>query len=107
MVRTHDSIRGNGSRRRGVFFSFARFTALLHQLGDNSSPPGLMTGSKAGTGISMEVFMKENQVAPVRIGLELFEIAEHRPSTFCVSKKNVGHAAGQFTRNIPKCQHLA
>src|SRR5229473_2762609 len=36
-----------------------------------------MTGAQAGSGIAMEVFVKQHQVTPMRVGLELFEISEN------------------------------
>jgi len=75
------------------FLTFAEFAALLHQLGDNTRPSGLMTGAHAGTGVAVEVLVKENQVASMRVRLELLQVAEYRSVALLVTKKNVCHPA--------------
>ena len=55
----------------------------------------------------MEVFVKQDQVAPVRVGLELFEISEYRPAAVFVLQKDAGHAARQFARHFPQVHHLS
>jgi hypothetical protein len=37
--------------------------------------------------------VKENKVAPMRVGLELFQVAEYRSVGILVAKKDVGHPA--------------
>src|SRR5262249_29423536 len=73
--------------------TFAGLSALLHQLGDDAGPSGLMAGSYPSTGIPVEVFVKQDEVTPLRICLELFEIREYRPAALVVLKKDTGHAA--------------
>ena len=50
--------------------SFKLFSALLQQLGDQAGPAGLMAGAEPGAVVAVEVFVEQDQVAPVRIGLE-------------------------------------
>src|ERR1700745_405960 len=90
---SHNSIplwRNSGSRWLS-FLTVAEFAALLHQLGDNARPSGLMTGPHAETGVAVEVLVKKNQVAPMRIRLELLQVAESRSVALLVTKKNVCH----------------
>src|SRR5271169_4441015 len=95
-----------GSRRFSLI-AFAGLSALLHQLRDHAGPSGLVARSNSGSRIAVEVLMKQNQVAPVRIGLELFEITEHRPAAIFIAKKNVRHPARKFSRYLPQGHHLS
>src|SRR5271165_1217330 len=97
-----NSIGSYGGGCRFSLLTLAGLSALLHQLRDYAGPSGLVAGSNSGSRIAVEVLMEQNQIAPVRIGLELFEIAEHRPAAFFIAKKNVRHAARQFSRHFPQ-----
>src|SRR6266478_894015 len=61
-----------------------------------------MAGPQAGSGIAMEVFVKQHQVAPMRVGLEPFETSEDGPAALFIAKENARHSARQFTRNFPQ-----
>ena len=47
------------------------FATLFKEFRDKAGPASLMTGAESGTVVSMEVFVEQNQVAPVRIILKL------------------------------------
>src|SRR5689334_17598095 len=64
-----------------------------------------MAGAHAGSGVAMEVLVKENQIMPVRVGLELFKISEYRPAALFILKKDAGHAARKLTRHLPQVHH--
>src|SRR5580704_3902726 len=66
-----------------------------------------MTGAHAGTGVAVKVLVKEKQVSPMRVGLELLQFAEYRPVTFFVTKEDVCHPARQLTRDIPQRLHVS
>src|ERR1700675_3373770 len=66
-----------------------------------------MTGAHSRTGVAVEVLVKENQVAPMRVRLELVQVAEHRSVALFVTKKDVGHPARQFTRHFPQRLHVS
>src|SRR6516165_6074888 len=53
----------------------------LYQAGDHSRPSGLMAGTQARSVVPVEVLVKQDVVAPVRIGLELPRAAVHGPAT--------------------------
>src|SRR5271157_4889762 len=93
-----------GSRR---FSALAGLSALLHQLRDDAGPSGLVARSNSGSRIAVEVLMEQHQVTPMRISLELFEIAEHRPAAILIAKKNVRHPARKFSRYLPQSHHLS
>src|SRR6266481_6365402 len=93
--------------RRFMFLSPDGLAALLHQLRDEPSPSGVVVGADARARIPIEVFIKQHEVAPVRVGLQFFGIAVYRPAPFFVSKKNAGHAARQLSRHLPQRQHFS
>ena len=49
-------------------------TKEVLQSSNAAGPASLMTGPKPGAIVTVEVFVKENQVAPVRIVLELIQL---------------------------------
>jgi len=53
----------------------------LQQLGDERGPAGLMAGTDARAGVSVEVFVKGNQVVPVPIVLEVIDAQRTRLQT--------------------------
>jgi hypothetical protein len=46
--------------------------------GDEGGPAGLVVGAEAGAGVGVEVFVEQQVVAPVGVGLEFFHAAECR-----------------------------
>ena len=63
------------------------FTALLQQFCDQSRPAGLMAGSDAGAVVAVEVFVKQDVIAKVRISLELAVITENRTLSIFILQK--------------------
>src|ERR1700688_4287335 len=102
-----NSVCANCGSRWLSFLAFAEFAALLHQLGDNARPSGLMAGAQASAGVAMEVLVKENQVSPMRVRLDLYKVAKNRAVPFSCTKKNACHAARQFTRYVPQRCHVS
>ena len=88
-----NSVCADRGSRWFMLLAFARLAALLHELGDDTRPTRLMAGADSRTGISVEVFVEEHQVTPVRVGLELFEISEHWPAALVVLEEDARHAA--------------
>ena len=66
--------------RESTLVSNAR-AVLLNQFGDNCRPSGLMAGTDTRAIVAMEIFIEQNKVAPVRIGLKFFRAAVHRPAS--------------------------
>jgi hypothetical protein len=60
----------------------------LDQLGNAARPAGLMACSKPCTVVTMKIFIKENEISPVRVGLELLCATVHRPSTVLIAEKH-------------------
>ena len=53
-------------------------TKKLDDCGDQTRPAGLMAGAQPGPVVAVEVFVEEDVVAPVGIGLELFRASIYR-----------------------------
>src|ERR1700745_3457473 len=66
-----------------------------------------MTGADSGSGVAMEVLVKQDEVTPVRVGLEFFQVAEHWPSAATVSQEYARQTARQFARYLPQRHHLS
>src|SRR6266540_7303137 len=54
---------------------------LLNQLRDQAGPAGLMAGTNATAVVTVEVLVEQDQIAPVRIGLESFVRSVHRSAS--------------------------
>ena len=66
-----------------------------------------MAGADSLAGVAVEVFVKGDVVAPVRIGLEFFKVAEDGASSVGAAQEDAREAAGEFRRNFPEVHHLA
>src|SRR5438128_8339568 len=53
----------------------------------------------------MEIFVEQNEVPPVRIGLEFFDASIDRPAAVLVAKEDAGKAARQLAGYIPEIHH--
>ena len=66
---------------------------MLNHFGYQAGPSGLMIGAEAGAVVSVEKFIKENEVAPVRIALEYLGVTVNGTAAGIVAEKNVGEPA--------------
>ena len=80
--------------------------ALLQQFRYQASPSSLMTGAHPSSIVAMKVFMERNKIAPIRIGLKLFDSAEDRTPLIRISQEDVREALGYFTSHFPQRHHL-
>jgi len=55
-----------------------------------------MAGADSLAGVAVEVFVKGDVVAPVRIGLELFKVAENGALAVGAAQEDAREAAGDF-----------
>jgi hypothetical protein len=53
-----NSVCADRGSRWFMFLAFARLAALLHQLGNDAGPSGLMAGADSCPGISVEAFVE-------------------------------------------------
>ena|SRR5215831_3922007 len=61
----------------------------MHGAGNNAGPAGLMARAEAGAIITMEILVKQDQVAPVRVFLKLPRAAVYRPPAIPVPEEDV------------------
>src|SRR5215470_14254456 len=87
---------------REIAIETRSFTALFDELGDQAGPAGLVAGADSGAVIPVKVFIKENQIAPVRVGLKYFLSASDRAAAVVIAQKNVSQPAGDFCRDLPE-----
>jgi hypothetical protein len=52
-----------------------------------------MAGAYTGPGVAVEVLVKKDQVTPMWVRLEFFEVPEHRSAAALILEENVRHAA--------------
>src|SRR6266481_3784146 len=71
---------------------------------DHTGPPRLVAGAEPRSVVTMEVFMEEDQIAPVRIVLELGGPSVNRPPSVGVAQERTGQSAGDFTGHFEQRQ---
>src|ERR1700691_4718736 len=57
--------------------------------------------------IAMEIFVEQNQIAPMWIGLKYLAVAEHGPSALFGAQENVRQSPRKLRRNFPQSHPLA
>lgn len=65
------------------------FAALLNHFGDEAGPSGLVSRAETGAIVSVKKFIKENEVAPVGVGLKDLGVAVNGTAALVVAQKNV------------------
>src|SRR5262245_28268371 len=63
---------------------------------NNAGPTGLMACAQSRPIVSVEVFVEENVIAPVRVGLELVGAAVNRPPAVLISQKDIRETAADL-----------
>lgn len=76
--------------------SLEHIDALRHQAG----PPRLVRCTDSSPIVSMEVFIKQQQVPPVRVLLKFFHPAEYRPTTVRSAQKEKSEPARQLIGDL-------
>ena len=64
--------------------------ALFDELGDESSPSGLMACTDPGAVVSMEVLVEIDEVAPMGIALKFLDLAINGTPSFRRTQENAG-----------------
>jgi hypothetical protein len=59
-----------------------------------------MTGTNAGAVVPVEVFVKQNEIAPVQVGLKLLGAAIERPPAVRSALKNSKNPASYFRHDL-------
>src|ERR1700722_11464110 len=68
----------------------------IHAGKGETDPTGLMTGTKAGPVVTVEVLVKQDQSTPVRIVLESLRAAVDRSPHVIALEEDVGEPAGNL-----------
>src|SRR5215469_7786486 len=63
-------------------------TEKLNQFSDQARPSSLVARSQARAIVPVKIFVEQNVVSPVRIGLKLLGVSIHRPSPRFISQEN-------------------
>src|SRR5204863_6552190 len=77
-------------------------SGLLQELSDQAGPAGLMACADARAVVAVEVFVKQNEVAPVRIVMIAAVAAVHRTSAVFILEEDARQPARQFGGNFPQ-----
>src|SRR5439155_13445341 len=74
------------------------FSALLEEFRDQAGPPGLMAGAQARSAVAVKVFVKQNQVAPMRSEEHTSELQSrgHLVCRLLLEKKNLPYTSPSF-----------
>ena len=83
------------------------FAENLDERTNEPSPPRLMAGADAGAVVTMEVFIEQQVVPPVRIALKLFGAAENRPPPVFVAQENADQAISDFVRYFEQVHQIS
>src|SRR5580765_42556 len=60
------------------------------QLRDDTGPARLVTGSKTSAIVTVEIFVEQDVIFPLRICLKFFRTSVHRPAARSISQKDPG-----------------
>src|SRR5687767_7816132 len=93
---------GNGIRHSSLVTQPS--VLLLDQFGDEGGPAGLVARAEAGAGISVEVLIEEEMVAPVGVLLEGRTVGEHRAAAVRVALEDLHQALREEVRDLGECE---
>jgi hypothetical protein len=71
---------------------------MLDQFRERACPPSLVAGAESGAVVPVEVFVKQQVIAPVRVRGENRVISVHGASALGVGQEDVGQALADFLR---------
>src|SRR5262249_20444576 len=117
--RQASSIRYSGIRYSGIRYSgqccfsasvmalaFGVLMVLLDELGAQSGPAGLVARTDSGAVVAVEVFVKRNQIAPMRVVLKFFSAAEGGSLPIRVQEEDLHEPTRNFSGDLPERHHL-
>src|SRR5215471_5090084 len=88
---------GPGGRRAGKTLSIVQFG---DHVGDQGAPAGLVRGAEPAAGVAVVVFVEQDVVLEMRIGLHLLVTAEDGAASLVVAPEDVDEASAQFVGNL-------
>src|SRR5689334_12590411 len=83
-------------------FELHSTSALFNQLRNQPRPTRLVTRPNAGAVVAMKVFVEIDVVAPLRLGLEFLEAAEHWPPPVFRPQEDPCQSPGNLCSRIPQ-----
>src|SRR5947207_1425979 len=86
-------------RERFPLESYASASPLINQVRHQPRPPCLVRSPEPGAVVAVEVFIEEQQIAPVRIFLEDARTAVDRSAAIRSALKERDHAPGDLLRH--------
>src|SRR5688572_11858553 len=72
----------------------------MHGAGYETRPAGLMAGTQTGPIVTVEIFVEQEMVAPVRIVLELLGRSIYRPSAIAITQKDAAEPGRDVLRDL-------
>src|SRR5262249_23253661 len=63
-------------------------------------PTSLMTGTKSGSVVAVEVLIEQQVISPSGVALEFLSAAEDRPAAILIAQKNPTQTTGDFASNL-------
>src|SRR5215813_14034478 len=88
-------------RFRAFYIRGRRLRQLADEVGDQSGPAGLVGCATAAAIVAVEVFMEQDVVFEMRVGLKFFVAAENRTSPVGTAQEDLEQPAAQFVRDLP------
>src|SRR5579859_6493488 len=74
-------------------------TPLAEEISDQRGPAGLVTRPETTSRVAVKVLIEQHMVAPVRIALEQFHVAEYRSAAVGVPKEKPSQSGGEVVGN--------
>src|SRR5436190_4208298 len=78
----------------------------LDEFRDEPRPAGLVAGAQPGAVVAMEVFVEEDVIAPMGIGLELLRAAVDGSPPVLIAEKGFGQAIRELLAHLEEVHHL-
>src|SRR5262249_25485078 len=72
----------------------------VHGPGDDAGPAGLVAGPEAGPVVAVEVLVEQDEVPPVRVGLELLGAAVDRAATVVVPQEDARRSTADLLGDL-------
>jgi hypothetical protein len=92
-------------RGQGCLRSYQR--RHLHQVGNQTGPPGLMTRAQSRSILTVKILMELDQIFPVRIVLKLLDAPVHRAFSVLLAKEDIGQPSIDLDRNLEQRDLIA
>src|SRR5581483_9286034 len=106
-VENHLPLGKNDLRGPLTMVGYASLAGLLDEFGNQAGPPGLMIGADTRAVIAMKIFMKQNEVFPVRVALKHFDAACHGATSIRPTQEEMNQAAGEVRGHCPQIHFVA